>query len=107
MEWGIFASLLYGVELHYLVSGTISFLVSTGVNYYLSVRFVFGEGRRARNERIFLLYLVSTMGIIANLGVLAIGIEVVGLHEMTAKIFATTAVFGWNFLSRYYFVFQK
>jgi putative flippase GtrA len=107
LEWAIFAGVLYGAGLHYLISGTISFVLSTGVNYYLSVRFVFGAGRRPRNERIFFLYLVSTMGIIANLGVLGIGIDVLGLHEMIAKIFATAAVFGWNFLSRYYFVFKQ
>jgi putative flippase GtrA len=107
LEWSIFALFLYGLEQHYLVSGAFSFLLATAANYFLSVRFVFGTGRRTRNQRIFLLYLVSAVGILFNLGVLAIGIDLIGMHEMAAKILATGAVFGWNFAARYYFVFQK
>ena len=107
MEWSIFAFFLYGMDQHYLMSGALSFLLATAANYFLSVRFVFGTGRRARNQRIFLLYLVSAIGINFNLSVLAIGIDLVSMHEMAAKILATAAVFGWNFAARYYFVFQK
>ena len=107
LEWSIFAFFLYGMEQHYLISGALSFLFATAANYFMSVRFVFGTGRRARNQRILLLYLVSAIGIIFNLGVLAIGIDLIGMHEMAAKILATGAVFGWNFAARYYFVFQK
>ena len=107
MEWSIFAFFLYGMDQHYLISGALSFLLATAANYFLSVRFVFGTGRRARNQRIFLLYVVSAIGIIFNLSVLAIGIDLVSMHEMAAKILATAAVFGWNFAARYYFVFQK
>ena len=107
LEWGIFALFLYMLDQHYLVSGTLSFILATGVNYFLSVRFVFGTGRRVRHQRIALLYAVSTIGIGLNLGVLFIGIDTLGLHEMVAKVLATASVFGWNFAARYYFVFQK
>ena len=107
IEWTFFAIFLYWLDQHYLVSGTFSFLIATAANYFLSVRFVFGTGRRSRNQRIFLLYLVSAIGIVLNLGVLAVGIDLLGMHEMAAKIVATGAVFGWNFAARYFFVFQK
>ena len=107
IEWTFFAILLYGLDQHYLVAGTFSFLIATAANYFLSVRFVFGTGRRARNQRIFFVYLVSAIGIVFNLGVLSIGIDVLGMHEMASKISATGAVFGWNFAARYYFVFRK
>lgn len=107
MEWAVFAMLLYWLDLHYLVSGACSFVLVTGANYFLSVRYVFGTGQRARGQRIFLLYLVSTIGVIFNLGVLAIGIDLIGMHEMAAKLLATGAVFGWNFSARYFFVFKK
>jgi putative flippase GtrA len=107
IEWSIFALCLFGFDQHYLVSGTISFLFATAANYFMSVRFVFGTGRRPRSQRIFLLYIVSAIGIAFNLGVLAIGIDVVGMHEMASKAVATGAVFGWNFAARYSFVFRK
>ena len=107
IDWALFALLLYGLDVHYLLSGAISFFVSTGANYILSVRFVFGVGRRSRRQRILLLCAVRTAGIAFNLGLLGVGIGVLGVHPMIAKVFATGVVFGWNFLLRYFFVFQK
>jgi putative flippase GtrA len=107
LEWSIFAALLYSAGFHYLTSGTLSFLLATAANYFMSVRYVFGTGRRERKQRIFLIYAVSTVGIAFNLGVLAFGIDVLGIHVMAAKVFATGTVFGWSFVARYYFVFQK
>lgn len=106
-DWAIFALMLYGLDLHYLAAGTISFVLATGLNYFLSVRFVFGNGRRRRNERIFLLYMVSVIGVGFNLGLLSVGIDILGLHPMLSKMIATGMVLGWNFFARYYFVFQK
>ena len=107
VDWGIFALMLFGFELHYILAGTISFVLATGLNYYLSVRFVFGSGRRRRSERIVLLYLVSVVGVIFNLGLLSVGIDVLDLHPMLSKILATGLVLVWNFAARYFFVFSK
>jgi len=107
IEWTFFATILYWLDQHYLISGACSFVFATAANYYLSVRYVFGTGRRPRGQRILLLYFVSAIGIAFNLGVLAIGIDFLGMHEMAAKVVATGAVFGWNFAARYFFVFQK
>jgi len=106
-DWAIFALMLYGFDLHYIVAGAISFVLATGLNYFLSVRFVFGSGRRQRNQRIFLLYMVSVVGVAFNLGLLSVGIDILDLHPMLSKMIATGMVLGWNFVARYYFVFQK
>ena len=107
IEWALFALGLYGFGFHYLLSGTISFILATGANYFLSIRFVFGTGRRSRSQRIFLLYAVSSAGIVINLGFLTIGVDLLEIHPMLAKVFATGLVFGWNFALRYYLIFQK
>lgn len=107
IDWSMFAVLRFGIDLHYLLSGTFSFLVATAANYYMSSRFVFEPGRRGRNEKILLLYLVSGIGLGFHLVILSVGVNVVELHDMWAKIIATGAVFIWNFSARYYFVFPK
>lgn len=106
-DWSIFALMLYGLDLHYILAAAISFVLATGLNYYLSVRFVFGNGRRKRNQRIFLLYMVSVIGVAFNLGLLTVGIDILSLHPMLSKVLATCSVLGWNFTARYYFVFHK
>lgn len=107
VDWGFFALFLYVFGFHYLIAGVISFTLATAANYFLSVRFVFGVGRRKRTERIFLLYVVSLVGIGFNLGMLTVGIDILHTHEMVSKIMATGMAFGWNFAGRYYFVFKK
>lgn len=106
IDWVFFAALLYLLGFHYLVAGILSFTLATAANYFLSVRFVFGVGRRKRAERIVLVYLVSLLVLGFNLGILMLGIDVLHLHEMIAKIIATGMAFGLNFVGRYYYVFK-
>lgn len=105
-DWTIFAALLYGFDLHYIAAATISFILATGLNYYLSVRFVFGAGSRGPRQTMVLVYLVSTIGIAINLGVLTIGIDVLELHPLISKLFATGVAVFWNFLARYFYIFK-
>jgi putative flippase GtrA len=105
-DWVIFAGMLYGLELHYIVAGMMSFILATGLNYYLSVRFVFGAGSRGPRQAMILVYIASTVGIVINLGVLTIGIDILGQHPLVSKIFATGVAFFWNFLARYLYIFK-
>jgi putative flippase GtrA len=105
LDWALFALFLYGADLHYLISATLSFIIATGVNYVLSVKYVFQGGRRSRGEQIFLVYFASGVGILINLIVLSALIEFVGLHPMVAKLVGTGSTFGWNFGARYYWIF--
>ena len=105
-DWTIFAAMLYGLELHYIAAATISFILATGLNYYLSVRFVFGTGSRGPRQAMALVYLVSIIGICINLSVLTIGIDFLELHPLISKLFATGVAVFWNFFARYFYVFK-
>ena len=105
MDWVLFASFLCGADLHYLISGTISFVIATCVSYVLSVKYVFEIGRCLRGEQIVLVYLASGAGILIYLVVLSGLIEFVRLHPMAAKLAGTASAFGWKFGARYYRVF--
>ena len=86
LDWALFALFLYGADLHYLISATISFVIATGVNYVFSVKYVFEIGGRSRGEQIVLVYFTSGVGILINLVVLSGLIEFVGLHPLVAKL---------------------
>ena len=105
-DWAIFAAMLYGFDLHYIAAGTISFVLATALNYYLSVRFVFGAGSRGPRQAMLLVYLVSMVGIAINLSVLTVGIDILEMHPLVAKFFATGVAVFWNFLARYFYVFK-
>jgi putative flippase GtrA len=67
---------------------------------------VFGSGSRSPRQAMALVYLVSTIGIVINLGVLTIGVDILELHPLISKLFATGVAVFWNFLARYFYIFK-
>lgn len=107
LDIALFSAFLFLAELHYLIAATISFLFTTALNYVLSVRYVFGRGRRSRPQAVFLVYLVSLIGIALHLLTLTISVELLELHPLIGKIVGLAIGFVWNFLSRYFWVFAR
>jgi putative flippase GtrA len=107
VEWSSFALLIGLAHLHYLAAVTVSFFVATAVNYVLSARFVFVRGRHPVHKELFLLYLVSAIGLALNLILMSFFVGYLSIHAMPAKIASTGIVFFWNFGSRKLWVFEK
>lgn len=107
VDWLFFTIFLYLADFHYLLAGTISFIFATAFNYVLSVRYVFDNGRFSRHTEIALVYLVSGVSIMINLGVLGGLIEFMAMHPLLAKVFGTASAFGWNFSARYFWIFKS
>ncbi len=107
VDWALFALFLYVFEFRYLLSGTISFVFATAVNYVLSIRYVFKKRRRSTHAEVTLVYIASAVGISINLLVLGGLIEYVGLHAMVSKLAGTASALGWNFGARYYWIFDR
>ena len=106
-DWLIFAFLLYVVELHYLLAGTISFVIATLINYLLSLMWVFEGGRHARHKEVTLIYLASGVGLLINLAALFMLYEWLDLHVFAAKVLASLSAFVWNFSARYFWIFER
>ncbi len=107
VDWAFFTIFLYVADLHYLLAGTASFIFATALNYVLSVRYVFKGGRYSRRAEITLVYIVSGISILINLGVLSGLVEFMAMHPLLAKIFGTASAFGWNFGTRYFWIFKR
>lgn len=106
-DWLIFGFGVFYLQLHYFPSACLAFIVATAVNYVLSVRYVFRSGRHSRRREILMVYLISIVGLVLNLGILTILIELASMHAMIAKILATGFVFSWNFTARHLWVFNR
>jgi len=106
IDWVVFSIFLYGPEFHYLLAAIISFMVATGINYVLSIRYVFERGPRARHTLIMMVYFVSGVSVIINLAILSAAIELADIHPLIAKAIGTASAFLWNFGARYFWVFK-
>lgn len=108
VDFSIFAALLYGVDVTWFWSAFVSFLLATSVNYVLSIRHVFESGVRFRKRHeIPLVFLVSAVGLVVNQAALYVGIEMIGIYPLVAKVGATGMVFFWNFFARSMFIFKS
>lgn len=102
-----FGLLLYGLSLTWFWAALISFILATFVNYWLSIRFVFRSGVRfKRNHEVALVFLVSSVGLFVNQMTLYVGIGLLYISPVLAKVGATGGVFFWNYLTRSRFIFK-
>ena len=101
----LFWSLLHVTGLTY-VSFITSFILSTGLNYWLSARFVFSL-TRSRGTTLALVYAASAMALLINFLFFSTALEMFGAHPLLAKILGVGAGFIWNFSSCYFWIFRE
>jgi putative flippase GtrA len=87
--------------LHYLVSASLSFLLGLGVNYALSVLWVFSRhALKSRWVEFGIFAVVGLVGLALNALFMWLFTEVAGFHYLVSKIGSTALVFLWNFGAR-------
>lgn len=113
VEWLFFTLLTNLLGINYLLATSISFVFSTTTNWLLGKKITFRESdayKGKTEKEIFLVFLVSGIGLLFNLGIMYILVDVLMLNTalllVVSKIFATGIVFVWNFLIRKYFIYK-
>ena len=112
VEWLVFSALDTLLELPYLLSTVLAFICSTTVNWFLGRTFTFkGSAYQDRKAKeIFLVFLVSAVGLLFNLLLMYLFVTVLGMNthflKTVAKILSTGIVFIWNFVSRKYLIYK-
>ena len=105
IDYGLLALLTEVFGVNYLVSATISFIVSVVFNYVASMRYVFTHKEGMSRRREFIIFVVlSVIGLGINNALMWAGVEVVHVHYLIVKIFATAVVMVWNFVTRKIFL---
>ncbi|MGP6140261.1 GtrA family protein [Jeotgalibaca sp. A127] len=87
---------------HYLTSAAIGFIVSTLFNYFASMRYVFNSrfGEDEKHKELMIFVVLSVVGLGLNQLFMWLFVEIAGIFYIFSKVFATTLVMGWNFVSR-------
>lgn len=92
------------LNVYYLISSIISFLLSIIVNYILSINWVFDIKKKQSFKDVIIFTLLSTIGLLINLLVMYLSVEVFKIHYMIGKLIATFIVMIWNFVTRKMFL---
>lgn len=114
VEWVMFFIFSSVCRIPYLIATVLAFILSTTANWFLGRIMTFKDSKKYKGEagkEIFLIFLVSAIGLVFNLILMYLFVTVIGLDsdlQMTfSKIMATGIVFIWNFLIRKFVVYKE
>lgn len=113
VEWAVFSLLEYLLDMPYLLATILAFIFSTTTNWFLGRTFTFKESayKDKKAKEIFLVFLVSAIGLGFNLLLMYLFVDVFGMNtnllKTIAKILSTGMVFIWNFLSRKLWIYKE
>jgi putative flippase GtrA len=102
----VFALLVHGFEIHYLVAAVCSFLVAVTNNYMWNRLWTFRYQRGHVAYQGLRFLMVSTVALGANLLFLS-GLVALGMPKVAAQAIAIVLVTPWNFLANKLWSFRR
>ena len=105
-EWAVFY-LLDISGIYYLAAVTVSYLISTFVNWLAGRLLVFKTRNISVLREILSVYLASIVGLLMNLLIMWVAVDSLKFSEMPSKVAATGLVFAYNFIVRKYLIYKK
>lgn len=113
VEWIFFALLSNVLDINYIIATCLAFVFSTATNWMLGRLWTFKDNKTYKNKKakeIFLVFAVSAIGLLLNMGLMYLFVTILGLNtsllKTISKVIATGIVFFWNFFIRKYVVYK-
>lgn len=95
-------------NIHYLISSTISFIVATIWNYFLSVFWIFDVTKvEKKTQELTSFFILSIIGLGINQLLMYIFVEYIQIYYLFAKVISTCIVMIYNFITRKLFMERK
>lgn len=108
VEWGAFWLFEHMFHIQYLIATALAFMFSTFANWVLGRLFVFKQqSMQSLFKEIVSIYIVSVVGLLLNLIIMFVLVQLVAFNKMLSKMFATVLVFGYNYLVRKVLIYKK
>lgn len=108
IDYGILMFLTEVFHINYLISTTISFIVSVIFNYIMSIFWVFDVDENKNRTTVFSVFIIlSVIGLLLNDLFMWIFVDGMSIHYLIAKIIATLLVMIYNFITRKLFLEKR
>ena len=104
IDSGVLFLLTEYLNVYYLVSSVISFIVSLIFNYILSILWVFDVKKKQTIKEIGLFVILSVIGLGINQVVMYVGADILHIYYMLCKVISTFIVMVYNFITRKIFI---
>jgi len=101
VEWLIFWLFCEKLAVQYMIATSIAYIFSTFANWAFGRLLVFKTVRfHSVLKEIASIYLTSILGLLLNLLIMFVMVQLIGVTEMISKIAATILVFAYNYIVR-------
>lgn len=108
IDYGFMVLLTEVFGVPYLISTTVSFIISVIFNYFASMRFVFKRKDDMSRRREFIIFVVlSVIGLVINDVFMWLMVDFLFIDYRISKIVVTFIVAVWNFVTRKVFLEAK
>lgn len=108
IDYGLMILLTEFFKINYLISTTISFVVSVIFNYIMSIYWVFEIDKDKNKTTVFSTFIIlSVFGLLLNDLFMWLFVDRVYINYMIAKIIATFLVMIYNFITRKIFLEKR
>lgn len=108
IDYGFMVLLTEVFGVPYLISTTVSFIISVIFNYFASMRFVFKRKDGMSRRREFIIFVVlSVIGLVINDVFMWLMVDFLFIDYRISKIVVTFIVAVWNFVTRKIFLEAK
>ena len=108
IDYGILIFLTEVFHINYLISTTISFIVSVIFNYIMSIFWVFYVDENKNRTTVFSVFIIlSVIGLLLNDLFMWVFVDGMSIHYLIAKIIATLLVMIYNFITRKLFLEKR
>lgn len=108
IDYGFMVLLTEVFGIPYLISTTVSFIISVVFNYFASMRFVFKRKDDMSRRREFIIFVVlSVIGLVINDVFMWLMVDFLFIDYRISKIVVTFIVAVWNFVTRKIFLEAK
>lgn len=99
-EWIIFYILNTTFAWHYILATVIAYILSTFVNWAAGRIIMFKKTEKGLLHEITSIYAASVIGLLLNMLIMWLMVDLFSINSMLSKVIATGLVFIWNFLIR-------
>lgn len=106
IDFGFLYLLIEFANLNYLLSATISFVLALIDTYLLNKYWTFQNKENNHAKQFSKFLLTSLVGLLINLGIMYLMVDVLLIWYIFAKIIASIIVLFWNFLMNKHFTFK-
>ena len=108
VDFGTLYLLTEYFKTNYLIAAGVGFIFGLGINYFLSIRWIFNK--RSINNQLFEFIIFAIIGIV-GLGLnelfLWILTELFFIYYLFSKLIVSLALYTWNFYARKLLLFNK